>query len=97
RASCPQPALKPQSAWRPYASELLAKWAQRCLGRIMIDQLRNHRVNLVQVPEIATIFVREEICQKSGSKHWSAIEQFRFLQTIVELVSPHVRWRPSQE
>jgi hypothetical protein len=55
-----QTTLKLEGARRSDASELLTKGVQRGLRWIVIDQLRTHGVNLIQVPEIVTIFVREE-------------------------------------
>jgi hypothetical protein len=60
--------LKLEGARRSDPSELLTKGVQRGLRWIVIDQLRTHGVNLIQVPEIVAIFVREERSKESSAQ-----------------------------
>jgi hypothetical protein len=63
-----QTTLKLEGARRPGSSELLTKGVQRGLRWIVIDRLRTHGMNLIQVPEIVAIFVREERSKESSAQ-----------------------------
>ena len=83
RSSSPlaQTTAELESSDRTQSGEFLVERSQRWLRRVQFDQARDHRMNLVPVPDTVAVLMRKERGQEACCGHRGFVEHRRFVKS----------------